>query len=284
MYDATDPVENLRQTREVAALLRAAVMDPYEAHTLALLGGLPGSDGGALRSAAQGMPLGAVPAFGPLRQLALPGGGQRLVGSPLAVEEVYARMAVLGYDPSPQPVAFHCLEEGCEARAQLMIDELLRLGISPDRIRRVWAFSERAFDGRASRMRPTGEDGLPFLEYNGAVIEFDYHVAPAVIVEEADGSQVLRVFDPSLVNHPVPVAVWHRRVGTPIQFPLTAQTTELGLAPIDPRTGVPFPGSGYWPGSDPRGATASDYAEDVMDQIMTANAALGRPPRPLPQL
>src|SRR5262249_52960605 len=111
VYDANDPVENLRQTRAVAALLRTAGMDPYEANTLALLGGLPGTNGQALGQAAPG----PVLSFDHYRQIALAGGGQRIAGSNLTAEEAYARLAATGYDPATPPVAFHCPEDGCHA-------------------------------------------------------------------------------------------------------------------------------------------------------------------------
>ncbi len=53
MYDANDPVENQRQRREVATLLRAAGMDAYAGNTLAILGGIAATNGGALRQAAR---------------------------------------------------------------------------------------------------------------------------------------------------------------------------------------------------------------------------------------
>ena len=102
MYEPNDPMENLRQTREVAALLRAAGMDGHDANTLATLGGLPGTNGQALRQAVQ---VGGH-SFDPLRQIALGTAGQRIVGTLLTVEEAFACLAALGHDPSPQPGHF----------------------------------------------------------------------------------------------------------------------------------------------------------------------------------
>jgi hypothetical protein len=284
VYDATDPAENDRRTRDVAALLRKAGMDPYDANSLALLGGLPGTDGPALEQPAQGARHGQPGSFDSYRQLALPGGGQRIAGASLTVEEGYARLAALGYEGSPLPVAFHCVEEGCHARAQLMIDQLRQLGLSPGQVRRAWAFSERAFGRAGPRMRPTTEGGSPLLDYQGAVIEFDYHVAPGVLVEGPGGAPGLRVLDPSLLGHPAEVDLWHQRAGTPLQFPLSAQVTALGVPPIHPGTGRPFPGSGYRPWADPQPRTPAHDAETVMVDIMVADAMLGRPARPLPLL
>jgi hypothetical protein len=245
VYDANDPVENQRQTRDVAALLRNAGMDPSEANTLALLGGLPGTDGQALRQAARAATPGQAVSFDHYRLIALAGGGQRIVGSNLTVAEVYARMAAMGYDPSTPPVAFHCVEDGCHARAQLMIDGLRQLGLNPQQIRRAWAFSERAF-------------GL-------------------------GGPRMSRVLDPSLVGRPVEGDVWHQCAGTPLHHPRAAQITDLG-PPVQPASGNPFPGSGYRPWTDPHPMTASQDAEALMIRLMAADANLGRPPRPLPRL
>lgn len=279
MYDA-DRAENRRQAGEVAAWLRAAAVDAYRANALALLGGLPGTDGPALRQAARA----GQADFGLLCQVALRGGGERIAGSGLTVEEVYAWLAALGYDGTPRPVAFHCIEDGCHARAQIMIEQLLQLGVRQDQIRRVWAFSARAFSPQAARMLPVKEDGLPFLDYHGALVEFDYHVAPVVLTEQADGTSNWRALDPSLLDGPAPVDVWHQRTGTPLHLPLTSQTTELGVAPLHPSTGQPFPGSGYAPRPDPATMTVSRHADEEMDYRMSAEPSRNRPVRPLPHL
>jgi hypothetical protein len=256
-------------------------MGPYDANTLALLGGLPGTDGLALHQAALAVAPGQ--AFDLFRQAALTG-GQRVVGSTLTVEEAFARLAAMGYAPSVPPVAYHCLEDGCHARAQLMIDRLLQLGVGQAQIRKAWAFSERAVTRAGLKMRPTKEDGSLLLDYAGVVLEFDYHVAPAILVEAPGGGTGWRVLDPALLSGPADVDLWHQRVGIPAQVPLSAQLTELGIPPVHPGTGMPFPGSGYRPGLDPQLQSTSRHAAAVMREIMRANGRLGRPARPLPQL
>jgi hypothetical protein len=278
VYDASDPVENQRQTREVATVLRAGGMDGYEANSLALLGALPGTNGPSLRLTV----LRGGGSYDPLRQIALGTAGQRIIGTPLTVEEAYARLAALGRDPSPQPVAYHCLEDGCHGRAQLMIDHLRQLGVDPSQIRRTWAFAERAFDPARPRMPPTDETGSAFRDYAGVVIEWDYHVAPAVFAEALDHTTILVVLDPSLLGNPAGTDAWHRRTGTPLHLPRTAQVTELGVAPLHPATGYSFPGSGYRPWADPPNTTQD--AEALMDDLMRAEPALNRPARLLPLL
>src|SRR4051794_16470151 len=110
MYDA-DPAENLRRSREVAAWLRGAGADAYEAHCLAILGRLPNTDGGALHQAVKSLAGGPVGSLAALAQLTLAGGGRPIVTSSLTVAEAYARVEALGYDSSPEPIAFHCIED-----------------------------------------------------------------------------------------------------------------------------------------------------------------------------
>jgi hypothetical protein len=251
----------------------------YDANSLAILGGLPSTDGQALRQATQG----PVPSFHPLRQIPVGTAGQCVVGTQLTVEEAFARLAALGYEPSPQPVAFHCTEDGCHGRAQLMIEQLQHLGVNSNQIRRVWAFAERAFGVARAKMQPTDVAGNRLCDYRGVVIEWDFHVAPAVLVEGPNNSTVLLVLDPCLLGHPAGTDFWHRRTGTPLHLPATAQVTELGVAPVRPATGNPFPGSGYRPWRDP-GIPASQDAVRLMDDIMNADATLHRPTRPLPLL
>jgi hypothetical protein len=280
VYDASNPRENQRQTGEVAALLRAGGMDGYDANTLALLGALPATSGQLLRQAAQS----GGQSFDWLRAIVLGTVGQRIVSAQLTVQEAFARLAALGRDPSPQPVAFHCPEDGCHGRAQLMIDQLHHLGVSAASIRRVWAFSERGWGRAYPRMQPTDEAGSALRDYAGAVIEWDYHVAPAVLVEGPSNTTVLLVLDPCLFRHPADPDLWHQRAGTPRHLPRTAQVTELGVAPLHPATGHSFPGSGYRPWADPTPGTSTEDAIDLMLEIMGADAALQRPVRPLPPL
>jgi hypothetical protein len=280
VYDANDPVENLRQTRQLAALLRAAGMDGHDANTLALLGGLPGTNGLALRQASQR----GGQSFAPLRQIALGRAGQRILGTQLTVEEAFAHLAALGREPSPQPVAFHCLEDGCHGRAQLMIDHLQHLGVSATHIHRVWAFAERAFGPGRPKMQPIDETGNLLRDYLGVVIEWDFHAAPAVLAEAPNNTTALVVLDPGLFGHPSDPDTWYRRTGTPLHLPRTAQVTELGVAPMHPASGRPFPGSGYRPWADPILRTVTHDAIELMEALMRAAAGSRRPPRPLPLL
>jgi hypothetical protein len=132
-------------------------------------------------------------------------------------------------------------------------------------------------------MRPTDDAGLPLRDYAGRVIEWDYHIGPAVLAGVPTGSTVLVVLDPGLLGHPAGTGLWHQRAGTPLQHPTTAQVTELGVAPVHPATGNAFPGSGYRPWADPPSSLAFD-AEAVIVELMDADPSSNRLARPLPPL
>src|SRR5262249_20269694 len=115
VYDANDPVEDQRQTSNVAAVLRAGGIDELHAYSPPLLAALPATNGQPVRLDAQR----DGSSFDQLRQICDGTAAQRIVGTHLTALEAFARLAALGRDPSPQPVAFHCIENGCHGRAQL---------------------------------------------------------------------------------------------------------------------------------------------------------------------
>jgi hypothetical protein len=91
-------------------------------------------------------------------------------------QAVFEAMAAKG-----DRIAFRYLYEGCESRSQLMIEEMVAMGIDPGR---VWAVSV----GRALAVsNPINPKGPPIRWYN--------HTAPTVAV--APSSQGVRVIDPS---------------------------------------------------------------------------------------
>jgi hypothetical protein len=142
VFDPTNPAEDLRQKREVADLLVRGGLDRYAANALAVLGGLPNTDGQALRLAAQGKVAGPSDFDRPC-SLALSGVGRIISGSNRTVEEAFARMAALGLEGSPDPVAFHCIEDGCHARAL------------PARTGSCWFISPRGGPPACARSRTT---------------------------------------------------------------------------------------------------------------------------------
>jgi hypothetical protein len=264
LYDA-DHQRNIAAASEVAQNLRRAGLSPYEADVLAILGGLPMTNGTALRQAAtQAAAGGPVNRFDPLRQMALNHGavGSCILGSPLTIEEAYARMAALGDPTSPEPIAFHAVRMSCPSRAQLMIEQLQHLGIKPQR---VWAISQDPMMLNPAndplQLRPVNWDGSPVTDQQGQVI-WPHHICPAIEIQEARGTTDLRVLDPSLLRGPAALAEWHVRVDPRLGH--SQQVTALGMAPVDPGTGVPFPGTGFHASTYPEPADPTTFARTRM--------------------
>ncbi len=150
-------------------------------------------------------------------------------------------------------IAYRFVTDGCFARAHLMSLRMQRMGIQPVK---VWSFPHQ---GRRIRVSTA-------LARRGFV-EWTYHVAPAVFVR-VNGRTELRVIDPSLFRQPVTVAEWAaKQKNTGV-----VRRTRLGEAPVLP-TGRRAPGSGYWPGGDPReGGTA--HALNTMRRYKTLEPRL----------
>lgn len=251
MYNQS-PQLNLDAAREVAQNLRRATLSPYEADVLAILGGLPGTNGTALRQAAiQAAGAGQGPGFDAMQGTTLTHGGialgRRIAGSNLTVEELYARMAALGDPASPEPIAFHSPRTNCPHRAQLMIEGMQQLGLAPER---AWAISQDPHvttSNPALRLSPVTSGGTPLTDARGQ-IQWPNHLAPVIELHGPNGPMRM-VIDPSLMRGPATLAEWHGRVNPTGNH--SQQVTPLGIAPVDPTTQFPFPGTGFHAASVP---------------------------------
>jgi WXG100 family type VII secretion target len=163
-------------------------------------------------------------------------------------------------DMSNEPdIAFNYPVDGCYARAHLMAERIgERYETTP---KKVWAFG----DLRVPTSGPYGE------------IEWGYHVAPVVDVRQPDGSVVPMVIDPSISKKPLTIEEWKGLMNDPNA---KTQVTDLGTPPTNPNTGIVFPGSGYWPGSDPRNGDLNGYSDDVMKRYKEAGEK-GEPANPV---
>lgn len=131
-------------------------------------------------------------------------------------------------------IAFNFVEDGCYARAHLMIERMRRLGYEPVR---VWTFAS----GESLHVKTT--------KTTKGYVEWNYHVAPA-IPARIQGRTVMLVIDPSLFNRPVTVDEWvNVQKRTSASRPIL-QVTRIGEAVFNPTTRLRL-GSGYWPGVDP---------------------------------
>ncbi|MGE5086746.1 MAG: protein-glutamine glutaminase family protein [Bacillota bacterium] len=102
-------------------------------------------------------------------------------------EELNKIFSDLAKDPQ---YAFDAVENGCWARAHIMARELEKRGI---RVGKIFA------EGVLTVQTPKALDGV------GVV--WSYHVAPIIAVETKSGVE-LRVIDPALFDHAVPVKTW----------------------------------------------------------------------------
>jgi hypothetical protein len=104
-------------------------------------------------------------------------------------EAVFATMAARG-----DKIPFRYIKEGCEVRSQLMIEEMVAMGIDPGR---AWAL---AVPGKALVVPNPFNPRQP--------IRWGNHTAPTVAVDATP--QGIRVIDPSLpgVNGPLTIDEW----------------------------------------------------------------------------
>jgi hypothetical protein len=105
------------------------------------------------------------------------------------VEAVFTGMAALG-----NKIAFKYLMEGCECRSQLMIEEMLAVGIDPGR---VWAMT---VPGKTLSVPNPLNPKQPIRWHN--------HTAPVIALDPTPGG--FRVIDPSLpgVRGPLTIVEW----------------------------------------------------------------------------
>ena len=145
---------------------------------------------------------------------------------------------------SDQPdIAFKFPVDGCYARAHLMVQRMQKMGLKPGK---VWTFASDPSDPLWVDT-PNHPDGK---------VEWGYHVAPTIPVENEDGTVQDMVVDPSMFDHPVTIEEWK---DAQHDHPYVKQTAP-GEAPIPSRGG-----SGYWPSTDPPEG-ADENAKETMEE------------------
>jgi hypothetical protein len=133
-----------------------------------------------------------------------------------------------------QDISFGYVDDGCYARAHLMIQRMQARGLRPAK---VWSFA----NGEPLHVKRT----------NGAYVTWRYHVAPMLRVRLNNGKQAWAVMDPSMFPGPVPISKWSQAQKKPGgSYNPYITLTRLGQAPLDPH-GRRYPGTGYVPGADP---------------------------------
>lgn len=180
----------------------------------------------------------------PIPKLAPPPSTPQL---PKAETISYGKVAeVFKWLAQQQDLAFRYPTDGCYARAYLMCERLQKQGFKP---RKIWSVAN-------------GEELYARTRYTAkGYVTWAYHVAPALRVRLDGDKQKWYVLDPALFDGPVTLRQWmlgqmRRPEGHRPYLTLTVP----GEAPkwID---GKPKPGTGYWPGKDPKeGLTAHAMA------------------------
>jgi RHS repeat-associated protein len=147
---------------------------------------------------------------------------------------------VFGAMASHEGIAFRWVERGCAERAHIMVGEMQDMGVEP--AGKAWAFSLSYLSGIIDGV-PSGPSLRVQTQYaqdGSGVVEWDYHVAPVILVDQGDGTVQQMVIDPSLFDGPVLLDEW-----LDAQQPVQDYTvTDLGEGPL----GV---GTGYFPLEDP---------------------------------
>jgi hypothetical protein len=157
----------------------------------------------------------------PIRSESMAPPGSRATVEAERVATIFAEFA------ASENLALRFPADGCYARAHVMVQRLLGLGLAP---LKVWAFP-----GPKEKLwvdAPDHPDGR---------VKWNYHVAPALLVGGPEGELEL-VLDPVACDRPVPVQEWLAALhDTP-----RLVRTRPGEPPR-PEAGGP----GYWPIPDP---------------------------------
>jgi hypothetical protein len=167
-----------------------------------------------------------VPARQPSGQLA-----NSLVVTPKQAWAAYRLMA------AQKDIAFKFPADGCYARAHLMVRRLQAKGYKPYK---VWTFANGDSLQVRTQNDPRGQ------------VTWRYHVAPIIRVRLKDGRQGWYVIDPALFDRPMSIKGWTKvQKKASSQYEPIVRVTPPGKAPVD-AGGKQLPGSGYWPGPDPK--------------------------------
>jgi hypothetical protein len=145
--------------------------------------------------------------------------------------------AIFTWMKTQRDIAFRYPADGCYARAHLMVRRLQEAGYKPYK---AWSFQNGESLYARTKNHPQG------------YVTWKYHVAPILRVRFTDGNQAWYVIDPSLFKAPVTVTKWRDGQKRPkAKYTPYLTLTRIGQAPLDVNR-KRLPGSGYWPGHDPR--------------------------------
>jgi hypothetical protein len=162
------------------------------------------------------LPLIPLPGWLAAFQAVAPVGPHGGPGNPLSAAEA----GQVFHDLAAQPqIPFNWPRDGCYARAHEMGRIMAEKGIES---RKVWNYGHLHVDGTSM-----------------GTVTWGYHVAPIVSVKGSDGVTRDMVMDPSMFDHPVPVAEWtgaqHDPSSTTETSPRDVFYRDQGVPENDPR-------------------------------------------------
>jgi len=151
----------------------------------------------------------------------------------------YSRAKAVFEQMAKQPdIAFRFPVDGCYARAHLMCQRMIKMGLKPYK---VWSFAN-------------GEPLWAKTDNHPAKhVTWGYHVAPVLRVKMDNGKQQRwYVIDPSLSKEPWIIQRWEEaQMKDKDSHRPYVYVSRLGQPP-KLLSGKPAPGTGYWPGTDPK--------------------------------
>lgn len=145
------------------------------------------------------------------------------VPPPKAVHLTAAELDAIFADMADEPdIPFRFPVNGCYARAEAMVQRIAeRYAIDIDALRKVYIRGDLRIPTPYVYEGPRGND---------AIVEWSWHIAPAVPVKNADGTISYLVVDPSLFNRPVTMDEWAAAMGDPSARPVLADRHTYGVA------------------------------------------------------
>jgi hypothetical protein len=174
-----------------------------------------------------------------------------------------AQAVVLRMKSQPD-IAFRYPADGCYARAHLMCQRLVEMGLQPGK---AWVFD----DAKQNRLVATTPN------HPRGYVQWWYHVAPILKVRDNAGKVRSHVIDPSMFDRPATIFEWQKKMyHSRVRFLGRLECTSLRQPPTDGK-GKRFPGSGYWPGPDPGDLTG--HARNMMAMYKPHQGTGWTPPR-----
>jgi hypothetical protein len=186
------------------------------------------------------------------------------VPSSISVVNMAEAQSIFSRMRSQSDIAFRYPSDGCYARAHLMCQLLVGMGLQPGK---AWVFDDEK-KNRLVAVTPNHPRGY---------VQWWYHVAPILKIRDNAGKVRTHVIDPSMFDRPATIFAWQKKMyHSRVRFLGRLECTSLNQPPTDGK-GKRFPGTGYWPGGDPTDVTA--HARNMMAMYKPHQGTAWTPPR-----